>query len=47
MGIWGEMVFLLLWIELGDSNKNIFFTLTSVLVLSHRSFLELFTCAKV
>ena len=25
MGIWGEMVFLLLWIEPGDSNKNVFF----------------------
>ena len=36
MGIWGEMVFLLLWIEPDDSNKNVFFfiffffTLTSV-----------------
>ena len=25
MGIWGEMVFLLLWIELGDSNNFFFF----------------------
>ena len=25
MGIWGEIIFLLLWIEPGDSNKNVFF----------------------